>query len=98
MAKTSLATASSIAASTTSVELLAQNVSRLEDTIANDSTATLYVLEGTGTASSTNFTYLVPPKSDEFGLNYYVASEWLGPVQGAWSAANGAARITRRST
>lgn len=97
MPVTSTSETSSIAASTSSQQLLPENISRLEDTIANDSTAILYVLEGAGTASATNFTYAIPAKSDTLGLSYYVATEWGGAVQGVWASANGAARITRRS-
>lgn len=86
-----------VAASTSSQQLMVENVSRIEDTLVNDSTSDLYIFEGTGQASTTRFTYLIPGKTDARGLSYYVASDWKGAVQGVWASATGAARITKRS-
>ena len=79
---------------TSSIALLANNASRLSGTtIANDSSAILYLILGTGTANSTNFTVAIDAKTTVPG--YYVLPEgFTGTVNGRWSAQDGAARIT----
>lgn len=52
----STGTATQVSDTSTSTTLLASNSSRLGATIFNDSSALLYVLLGSGTASSTNYT------------------------------------------
>ena len=90
---TSAATASvtSVDDNNASVSLLAANSNRISATIFNDSSALLYVLLGTGTASSTNYTAKV------YSNGYYeIPSTWQGAVQGIWATDpnDGAARIT----
>lgn len=85
---------SSVAASASSVSLLAANASRLGATVYNDSaSATLYVKLGT-TASTTSFTVALPPQVDGIGGYYEVPFGYTGAVDGIWSAAVGSARIT----
>ena len=47
-----------------------------------------YVLEGPGAASSTAYSYQLPPGA------FYSTTEWRGAVSAAWASANGAARVT----
>lgn len=92
--RTGLATSAvtSVAASVTSVTLLALNTAREQATIANESaSATLYAKLG-ATASLTSYTVAIPP-----GGYYEVPCSkgiWTGVIDGIWSAAVGNARIT----
>lgn len=89
-ASTAATTAVTSAAATTLLK--AANTNRKGITIANDSTAILYVLLGTGTASATNYTFALAAKAT-------VASDrtitgYTGAIQGFWAAANGFAYVT----
>ncbi|MBA3678576.1 hypothetical protein H0W80_00010 [Candidatus Saccharibacteria bacterium] len=79
----------SVAASATSINLLAANTQRLGASIFNDSTATLYVKMGT-TASTTSHTVQL------VGGAFYELPEpmYLGIVTGIWASATGSARIS----
>lgn len=78
---------SSVAGSTSSVQLLASNTARLGATIYNDSMTFLYVKLGT-LASSTDFTVKL------FPLAYYeIPFGYTGEIDGIWSTAVGHARI-----
>src|SRR5205823_2753381 len=55
-ARAATATITSVNDTNTSTTILASNANRLGATVYNDSTATLYLLLGSGTASSTTFT------------------------------------------
>lgn len=79
---------SSVAGSATSVTLLASNTNRLGATIANDSTATLYLKLG-ATASTTSYT--VKLVQDAY---YEVPFNYTGIIDGIWGSATGNARIT----
>jgi hypothetical protein len=87
------ATITSVAASTTSVSLLAANASRRRVVITNDGNATLYIAFA-ATASTTAFTYVVA-KGQVFDgpLNDYT-----GDISGIWSSVSGNARITEISS
>jgi hypothetical protein len=82
----------SVAASTSSVTLVAANTARKSIVIVNDSaSADLYIKLG-GTASATSYTYLLAPKDIlDKQLSY------TGIIDGIWSAAVGAARVTELS-
>jgi hypothetical protein len=82
-------TQASVAGSATAVTILAANADRIDASVYNDSTATLYLLVGTGTVSATNFTVKLGP-DDLFvvGINY------KGIISGIWSSATGNARVT----
>jgi len=85
----SAATLTNVASSATSVSLLAANTARYGVIVYNDSNQTLYLKYGT-TASTTSFTYLLTPKATwEMPFPIY-----QGAIDGIWSSANGAARIT----
>lgn len=79
---------SDVAGTTSPTTLLAANAARVGANIVNDSTATLYVLYGSGTPSSTNFSETPLGQGDTLRTNF------RGLIQGVWSAANGNARIT----
>lgn len=81
-------TQTSVAGSASSVSILAANASRKGATIANDSTAILYLKLGT-TASTTSYSAKMQP-DDYYELPY----GYIGAVDGIWSAAAGNARIT----
>lgn len=77
-----------VAGSATSVSLLASNTSRLGATIANDSTAALYVKLG-ATASTTSYT--IKLLQDDY---YEIPYGYTGEIDGIWASATGNARIT----
>lgn len=83
------ATLSNVAASITSVTLLASNTLRKNATIFNDSTSNLYVKFG-ATASTTSFTVLLVPNA------YYElpnGAVYNGILTGIWVSAVGNARV-----
>ena len=81
------ATPSSVAASTTSVSLLAANPARKGTAIWNNSSANLYVELG-ATASASAFTARVGA-----GGYYEVPFTYTGVISGIWDAANGSALV-----
>jgi hypothetical protein len=77
----------SVAASVTSVTLLASNTARKGATIFNDSTAKFYIKLG-ATASTSSFTILM------LGSGYYeLPFGYTGIIDGIWASATGNARI-----
>lgn len=85
----SAAAVTNVAASAASVTLVASNANRRGLLVFNDSTANLYLKYG-ATASATSFTVPLGPG----GLFEMPEPIYSGIVDGIWSAANGAARIT----
>lgn len=82
-------TPSNVAGSATSVTVLASNSSRKGGTVYNDSTAILYLLLNSGSASTTSFTTkLFPDDYFEIPFNY------TGALTGIWASATGSARVT----
>jgi hypothetical protein len=80
-------TAKTVNASATAVELLEENENRRGAIINNNSTAILLV-NLASTVSPTNYTALL------FSGSYYeVPYNWVGPVAGVWTEANGSASI-----
>lgn len=79
----------SVAASASSVQLLAANTGRRRFSVYNDSTATLRLKLGT-TASTTSYTVKLVPDA------YYesVIGDYTGRIDGIWESATGSARIT----
>lgn len=61
-------------------------------TIANNSTAILYVLIGSGTPTSSNFSFAIGGNAS--GVLDRSILDYRGPVQGIWASANGNAVIT----
>lgn len=83
-------TTSAVADAATSTTVLASNAARRGATIWNDSTAVLYLLLGSGTASATNCT--VKLIADAF---YEVPFGYTGIISGIWASdASGSARVT----
>lgn len=82
------ATLTNVAASITSVTVLAANASRLGAIIVNDGTAVLFAKFG-ATASSTSFTVRIPA-----GGYYEIPFGYTGIIDGIWTVANGSARVT----
>ncbi|MFZ5667960.1 MAG: hypothetical protein ACOY4K_00550 [Pseudomonadota bacterium] len=89
LAGASTATQSNVSGAASSTSLLAANTARKGATIWNDSSAILYVLLGTGTASATVCT--VKLIADAY---YEVPAGYTGAIKGIWASATGAARIT----
>lgn len=85
----STATQTSVAAATSSTALLSANAARLGATVYNDSTAILYVLLGSGTASTSAYTVQVAA-----GGYYEVPYGYTGAIKGIWASATGNARLT----
>jgi hypothetical protein len=85
----STATQTSVAGATSSTSLLASNAARLGATVYNDSTAILYLLLGSGTASTSAYSVQVGA-----GGYYEVPFGYTGAIKGIWSAAAGTARLT----
>lgn len=85
-----VAVPSNVAASASSVTLLAGNGLRKGYKVYNDSSANLRVDESGGTASTTNFTYLLGPNE------FYETTELfpVGAITGIWESATGSARVT----
>lgn len=84
-------TNTSVADNAASVTILASNTARLGATVFNDSTATLLLLLGATTASSTNYTVRIS------SMGYYeVPFGYTGQLTGIWATdpGDGAARVT----
>jgi hypothetical protein len=83
------ATRSDVAASLTSVVLLAVNAARKAAVIVNDGTGTVYLTFG-ATSSTTAFTMKLGPQAT------YESGSWIytGVISGIWDIANGSARVT----
>jgi len=86
-----VATPTSVAQSTSSVQLLAAEPDRVEAIIRNDSSQTLYIQEG-ATATTTSAVEL---KKDDI----YLVDNFTGVINGIWaSGTSGFARITEKTT
>lgn len=83
-------TQSSVAASASSVTILAANAARKGATIYNDSSVVLYLLLTTGTASATAFTIKLAA-DESFVLGN---GDYTGIIKGIWASATGSARVT----
>ena len=88
------ATVANVAAATSSVQVFPQvwpseAGASNGRTVFNDSTATLYLLFGTG-ASTTNYTVQIGPG----GYVEFPPPLFCGEADGIWSSANGYARTT----
>jgi hypothetical protein len=93
-ASSATGTETNVAAAIAATSLLAANANRRPgSTVANDGTAILYILLGTGTVSVTNYTVAIAAKTTVAGV-YFLPDGFTGAVSGIWSAANGSARIT----
>lgn len=82
----------SVSAATSSTSLLSANAARYGATVYNDSTAICYLLLGSGTASTTNYTVQLGA-----GGYYEVPFGYTGAIKAIWAAANGAARVSEFS-
>lgn len=87
---TSTAAITSVASSTSSVTLLASNTARKGASIQNTSTAILYVLLSSGTATATT-SHSVQMAS---GTYYEIPFGYTGAITGIWASANGQANMT----
>lgn len=91
LANSGAAAVTSVNAVASDTPLLAANANRRAAYFFNDSTAILYLLFGTGTASTTNYSVQIP------GQGFFEVPStpiYTGGFHGIWSAANGAVRMT----
>lgn len=86
-------TLTSVAASASSVSLLAANNARKGATITNDSSAVLYIKLG-ATASTTSYTVTLAGAAGAPFSYYEVPFGYVGAIDGIWASATGNARIT----
>ena len=81
-------TVTTVGDTVTSTQLIAANTSRKEVEFYNGSTAILYLLKGTGTASATNYTV-------QLNQGDYYSSDVTSAFQGVWASdAGGSVLIT----
>ena len=92
--RSATATRSDVSGAASSTSLLASNTARIGATITNESTATLYLLLGTGTASATNYTVAMAGASAVPYTYYEVPARYTGQIKGIWASATGSARMT----
>ena len=93
VAKASGATLSNVNSSASNGTLLASNADRIGVLVFNDSTAVLYLKYG-ATASASSYSVKM-----EAGSYWEMPQPiYTGIIDGIWSAANGAARITELET
>lgn len=92
------ATLANVAGSASSVTLQASNASRKGLVIVNDSTAILYVKEGSA-ASTTSYTYFLPGSvsGNPYTLELPTSIVYTGIVTGIWASATGNARVTEQT-
>jgi hypothetical protein len=86
-------TVSSVAASASSVTVLAANANRKGAIITNDSSAILYLKFG-ATASTSSYTVTVAGSGSAPFSNYEVPFGYIGVIDGIWASATGNARVT----
>lgn len=87
ISESSTATRSTVAASTTTVELLAANANRTAFTVYNDSGKKLFLIFGAG-GDVSDFSVLMTSKA------YFDFSGYTGEVRGVWDGSGGNARVT----
>lgn len=89
--KSSTPSQTSVNDTNASTTILSSNTDRLGATITNDSSAILYLLLGSGTASATNYTV----RMTQYGY-YEVPFGYTGQINGIWATDpnDGGARIT----
>lgn len=90
----STATVSRVADTATSTILKTANTGRISLTIVNDASTTLFVLKGSGTVTTTNYTY----RLDQYDT--VTIDDWAGQVNGLWEtdANDGGAQVTEVTT
>jgi len=88
--RASVAASANVSAAVADTQLLAPNPNRLHYSVFNDSVAILYLKHGSG-ASATSFKVALSR------YDYFEYSGYTGRVNGYWSAATGAARVSEES-
>lgn len=83
-------TNSAVAASASSVTILASESARLGATVFNDSTVDLYLDLSGGTATTSSYTVKVAA-----GGYFEVPFGYTGAITGLWASATGNARVTQ---
>ena len=82
-------TSQPVGALTSATQILAANTARRFYSVWNDSTSTMFVLQGgTGPVSNSNYSFQVPAGG------FFETDRWAGVVSAIWTTANGAARVT----
>lgn len=85
----------SVPSATSKTLIKAANAARLGAIIANDSTAIMYVLLGTGTPSASNYNFQLPAKGTTPADR--VITGYTGEINAIWASANGVALVTEIS-
>lgn len=94
--KSGTATLSNVAASATSVTVLAANTARIGGQITNDSSAVVYLKFGT-TASTTSYTVVLAGAASAPFSYYEIPAGYTGRIDGIWASATGNARVTEET-
>jgi hypothetical protein len=94
------ATVTTVASSTTSATVLASNPLRKGARLVNNSTSIFFGLYGTGTASPTNYSFILAPVTTApltpVGIPSYeeIPSGYVGPIVGVWATVSGNLLVT----
>jgi hypothetical protein len=94
------ATVTSLASTTSSTTVLAANSLRKGARLVNNSTSIFFGLYGTGTASATNYSFILAPVTaaplTPVGIPSYeeIPSGYVGPIAGVWASVSGGLLIT----
>ncbi len=92
--RTTATTITSVLSSITSGSVLAANTSRGGAKLANNSTSLFYGLYGNGTASPTNYSFVLAPLTNGVPGVEEVPYGYEGVIQGVWATANGSLIVT----
>lgn len=92
--KPATGTLANVAASASSVTLLAANAARKGAMITNDSSALLYVKLAASAASTTSYTVVLAGAAAAPFVYYEVPFGFAGEIRGIWASATGNARVT----
>ena len=84
-------TVTTVGDATSSTQLLASNANRIEAEFINNSSAVLYILKGSGTASSSNYTVSLNQG------DYYITN-YTGQINGIWASDAGGSVLITEST
>jgi hypothetical protein len=94
------ATVTTVASATTSATVLAANPLRKGARLVNNSNSIFFGLYGTGTASATNYSFILAPVTaaplTPVGIPSYeeIPSAYVGPIVGVWASVSGSLLIT----
>lgn len=94
------ATVTTVASATTSATVLAANPLRKGARLVNNSNSIFFGLYGTGTASATNYSFILAPVTaaplTPVGIPSYeeIPANYVGPIVGVWATVSGNLLVT----